>query len=154
MIVIVRAPLSGTVQPLSAVPDAVFAEQMVGAGAAVEPSGAGPVRVVSPVDGTVAKLHPHAFVVLTAAGTGILVHLGIDTVRLAGEGFTLHTGEGSSVAAGDVVVTFDPTAVRARGLSAICPVVVLDSTPDSVDLGVDRPTTGAVAAGDVLFTWG
>ena len=147
--VIIRAPLGGTVQPLAAVPDAVFAGQMVGAGLAVEPSGAGPVQVVSPVDGTLVKLHPHAFVVLTASGTGILVHLGIDTVKLAGEGFTLHREEGATVAAGDAIVTFDPDAVRARGMSAICPVVVLDSAPDSVPAA-----TGAVEACDVLFTWG
>lgn len=147
---IVRAPLAGAVHPLSAVPDAVFAGQMVGAGVAVEPSGDGPVPVVSPVDGTVVKLHPHAFVVLTASGTGILVHLGIDTVRLQGEGFTLHVDEGATVAAGDPVVTFDPGAVRAGGLSAICPVVVLDSAPDSVT----GPAPGStVDAGGALFTW-
>ena len=146
---IVGAPLAGTAMPLSAVPDAVFAGEMVGAGVAVEPTGAGPVQVVSPVDGTLVKLHPHAFVVLAASGTGILVHLGIDTVRLKGEGFTLHAEEGAAVAAGDPVVTFDPSSVRERGLSAICPVVVLDSAPGSVP----APAVGAVEAGEALFAW-
>lgn len=146
---IVRPPLAGTAQPLSAVPDAVFAGEMVGAGVAVEPTGDGPVTAVSPVDGTLVKLHPHAFVVLTASGTGVLVHLGIDTVGLKGEGFTLHAEEGAAVAAGDRVVTFDPSAVRGRGLSAICPVVVLDSAPGSVP----APAGGAVGAGEALFTW-
>lgn len=145
----VGSPLAGVVHPLAAVPDAVFAGQMVGAGVAVEPSGAGPVAVVSPVDGTLVKLHPHAFVVLTASGTGILVHLGIDTVGLAGEGFTLHVVEGAAVAAGDAVATFSPSSVRERGLSAICPVVVLDSAPGSVP----APAGTAVEAGEVLFTW-
>ena len=146
---IVRSPLAGVAHPLSAVPDAVFAGEMVGAGVAVEPTGAGPVQVVSPVDGTLVKLHPHAFVVLTASGTGILVHLGIDTVRLQGEGFTLHVEEGAAVAVGDPVVTFDPGAVRARDLSAVCPVVVLDSAPGSVP----APADGDVEAGAALFTW-
>lgn len=146
---IVGAPLAGTAQPLSAVPDAVFAGEMVGAGVAVEPTGAGPVQVLSPVDGTLVKLHPHAFVVLAASGTGILVHLGIDTVGLKGEGFTLHAQEGAAVAAGDPVVTFDPSAVRGRGLSAICPVVVLDSAPGSVA----APAVADVEAGEALFTW-
>ncbi len=146
---IVGSPLAGTAHPLSAVPDAVFAGEMVGAGAAVEPTGTGPVQVVSPVDGTLVKLHPHAFVVLSASGTGILVHLGIDTVQLKGEGFTLHAEEGATVAAGDPVVTFDPDAVRAGGLSAICPVVVLDSAPGSVP----APAVAAVGVGEVLFTW-
>jgi len=148
--VTVAAPLAGVAQPLSAVPDAVFAGQMVGAGVAVEPSGTGPVQVLSPVDGTVVKLHPHAFVVLTASGTGILVHLGIDTVNLGGNGFTVHTEEGASVTTGDPIVTFDPAAVRAGGLSAICPVVVLDSGPDTVA----GPAAGStVEAGGALFTW-
>lgn len=146
---IVRSPLAGTAHPLAAVPDAVFAGEMVGAGVAVEPTGAGPVQVVSPVDGTLVKLHPHAFVVLAASGTGILVHLGIDTVGLKGEGFTLHAEEGAVVVAGDPVVTFDPGAVRVGGLSAICPVVVLDSAPGSVP----APAEGAVEAGEALFTW-
>lgn len=147
---IIGSPLAGTVHPLSAVPDAVFAGEMVGAGVAVEPTGTGPVLVVSPVDGTLVKLHPHAFVVLAASGTGILVHLGIDTVRLKDDGFTLHAEEGAAVAAGDPVVTFDPDAVRAGGLSALCPVVVLDAAPGSVP----TPAEGAVEAGGVLFTWG
>ncbi|MCW2720434.1 MAG: sugar system component [Pseudonocardiales bacterium] len=147
---IVGSPFAGTVQPLSAVPDPVFAEQMVGAGVAVEPPEAGPVEVGSPVDGTLVKLHPHAFVVLTASGTGVLVHLGIDTVHLAGEGFTLHAAEGAAVAAGDPVVTFDPALVRSRELSAICPVVVMDSAPDSVT----GPAAGSpIGAGEALFTW-
>lgn len=147
----VTAPLAGTVTALAAVPDAVFAQQMVGAGVAVEPPDTGASRVVSPVDGTIVKLHPHAFVVVAASGTGILVHLGIDTVGLRGEGFVRHAAEGAVVAAGDPVVTFDPAAVRARGLSATCPVVVLDSAPDSVD----EPATGrTVEPGDPLFRWG
>lgn len=151
MLLTVTAPLAGTVTGLDAVPDAVFTGQMVGSGVAVEPPAGGPMQVVSPVGGTLVKLHPHAFVVLAPSGAGILVHLGIDTVRLAGEGFVLHVDEGAQVAAGDPVVTFDPAAVRARGLSAVCPVVVLDSPPDSVD----APEPGrTVAAGDPLFTWG
>lgn len=145
----VSAPLTGTVVALEEVPDAVFAGRMMGAGVAVEPSD-GPTRVVSPIDGTIVKLHPHAFVVVAESGVGILVHLGIDTVHLRGEGFVLHATEGAAVRSGQDVVGFDPAAVRARGLSAICPVVVLDSAPDSVDVTDPRQ----VAAGDPLFTWG
>jgi PTS system glucose-specific IIA component len=66
---------------------------MVGPGAAVDPP-RGPLQAVAPVDGQIVKLHPHAFVVVTASGRGMLVHLGIDTVQLKGEGFRLLAAEG------------------------------------------------------------
>ncbi|HZG90264.1 MAG TPA: PTS glucose transporter subunit IIA [Pseudonocardia sp.] len=147
----VGAPVDGTVVGLADVPDPVFAQQLVGAGVAVQPpAGAGPTGVRAPVAGTVVKAHPHAFIVLHPSGTGVLVHVGIDTVTLHGAGFTRHRAEGDEVAAGDVVVTFDPAAVRAGGLSAITPVVVLDSAPDSVP---DLRTGYPVRAGEVLFRW-
>jgi glucose-specific phosphotransferase system IIA component len=147
----VLAPIAGTVVGLAQVPDPVFAEQLVGAGAAVEPAeGAGPTAVCSPVAGTLVKAHPHAFIVRHESGTAVLVHVGIDTVTLSGEGFTAHVAEGDAVAAGAPVVTFDPTAVRGRGLSAITPVVVLDSAPDSVpDVAAGKPVT----AGEPLYIW-
>jgi sugar PTS system EIIA component len=147
----VLAPLAGTVVGLAEVPDPVFAEQLVGAGTAVEPTdGAGPTAVCSPIAGTLVKAHPHAFIVRHETGTAVLVHVGIDTVTLSGDGFTRHVAEGEAVAAGAPVVTFDPTAVRARGLSAVTPVVVLDSAPDSIP---DLPTGHPVVAGDELYTW-
>ena len=76
----VVAPVAGLVRPLADVPDPVFAAEMVGAGVAIEPSG-GMAEAVSPVAGTLIKLHPHAYVVVTPEGTGVLVHLGIDTVK-------------------------------------------------------------------------
>ena len=130
------APVTGRVVSLADVPDAVFAGQLVGAGVAIEPSappaGGRLVDVVSPVDGEIVKLHPHAFAVVHESGTGLLVHVGIDTVKLGGEGFELAVAEGATVAAGDVVVRFDPAVVSAAGYSAVCPVVVLDSAPESV----------------------
>lgn len=146
----VRAPLAGIVVPLSQVPDAVFAGQLVGSGAAVEPTGSGAVTVVAPVGGTVAKLHPHAFVVLTDEQVGVLVHVGIDTVGLKGKGFTTHTDEGAHVEPGQDVITFDPAAVRAAGLSAVCPVVVLDSVPDSASAA---PAGSLVTTADTLLSW-
>ncbi|HEY0577348.1 MAG TPA: PTS glucose transporter subunit IIA [Pseudonocardia sp.] len=147
----VGAPLAGTLTALTEVPDPVFAGQLVGAGVAIEPPAEpGPVQVVAPIDGTLAKLHPHAFILVAAGGTGVLVHLGIDTVTLEGDGFTLHVAEGERVSAGAPIVSFDPAQVRARGLSAICPIVVLDSAPDSVP----APASGArVQPGDLLFRW-
>jgi PTS system glucose-specific IIA component/PTS system N-acetylglucosamine-specific IIA component len=146
----VLAPLAGKVVPLSEVPDPVFAEQMVGAGLAIEPTESMLVEVFAPVSGKIVKLHAHAFVVVRGDGVGILVHLGIDTVKLKGAGFTIHAVEGTEVQAGERIVSFDPEAVRAQGLSASCPIVVLDSPTDSVaSLRVGRD----VGVGDVLFAY-
>jgi glucose-specific phosphotransferase system IIA component len=147
----VVSPVAGEVVGLAAVPDQVFSDELVGAGTAVEPPAAeGRIEVVAPVAGALVKVHPHAFVVLGAEGVGVLVHLGIDTVGLKGEGFELLRAEGDTVERGSPVVAFDPAAVRRRGLSAVCPVVVLDTAPGAV-----TGTVGAqVRPGDPLFTYG
>ncbi|BDH55803.1 glucose PTS transporter subunit IIA [Tsukamurella sp. PLM1] len=146
----VLAPVAGRLVPLSAVPDQVFAGQMVGSGVAIEPAAPGDgadAVVVSPVAGTVLKLHPHAAIVLGDGGVGVLVHVGIDTVNLNGEGFTVLAVEKAKVAAGDPLIAFSPSMIRERGLSAICPVVVMDSKPGSIA----DPKEADVAAGDPIF---
>ena len=145
----VRTPFAGPVVALADVPDPVFAGQLVGAGVAVDPTGVEvAVTAVAPVDGTIVKLHPHAFALQGAAGTDVLVHVGIDTVKMAGEGFELLAAEGDTVAAGDPVVRFTPATILAAGYSPVCPVVVLGSTPDSIAQDAVGTT---VAAGDTLF---
>jgi sugar PTS system EIIA component len=84
--------------PMREVPGPVFAAAMVGSGLAVAPAG-GRQDAVAPVDGTVVALHPHAFVVATEDGKGVLVHLGIDTVKRKGEGFIPHVVKGEPVRA-------------------------------------------------------
>jgi len=83
------------------------------------------------------------------SGVGVLVHVGIDTVKLGGSGFELAVAEGATVAAGELVVTFDPAVVAEAGYSAVCPVVVLDSAPDTVS---QEAVGTSVAPGDALFT--
>lgn len=145
----VRTPFPGPVVALADVPDPVFAGQLVGAGVAVDPTGVeGTVTAVAPVDGTIVKLHPHAFALQGTAGTDVLVHVGIDTVKMSGEGFELLAAEGATVSAGDPVVRFSPAAITAAGYSPICPVVVLGSAPDSVPQTAVGTT---VADGAVLF---
>ena len=140
----VLAPVGGRVVPLSEVPDAVFAEEMVGPGVAIEPTGS-VVDAVAPVSGRILKLHPHAFVVLTEDGVGVLVHLGIDTVRLEGRGFELLAAEGDTVAAGDPVVRWDPSTLE-EGMSSTVPVVLMDQPQGSVTADPRE-----VAAGEPLF---
>lgn len=145
----VRSPVSGAVVAMTEVPDPVFAEAMVGPGVAVRPVG-GAADAVAPVDGTVVTLHPHAFVVATEDGRAVLVHLGIDTVKQKGEGFTLHVVKGETVRAGQPVVGWNPDAVAEAGYSPIVPVVALDASQDAVG----TPVTGTdVTSGDRLFSW-
>lgn len=145
----ILSPVAGRAMPISEVPDPVFAGLMVGPGIGIDP-----VReqgtAVAPISGTIVKLHPHAYVI-SGDGGSVLVHLGIDTVQLKGEGFTLHATEGSQVTAGDAIVTWDPAAVEAGGKSPAVPVVALEGTADALR---DVVESGDVAAGDVVFVWG
>jgi PTS system glucose-specific IIA component len=144
----VFAPVPGRVVPMNDVPDPVFAESLVGPGAAVDPTRSRQ-QAVAPIGGRIVKLHPHAFVVVTKDGRGVLVHLGIDTVQLKGEGFILLAAEGDEVEVGAPVVEWDPAAVELGGRSPVCPVVALDALTDDLTV-VDE---GEVAAGAELFTW-
>jgi len=104
------------------------------------------------IAGTVVKVLPHAFVVL-GDGVGVLVHLGINTVRLEGEGFDVIATQGSEVAAGDPMIAWDPSTLpsSAAGLdvSPVVPVLLMDAPKGSV---TSDAVGGSVAAGDLLFT--
>lgn len=143
----VLSPCPGRAFPITQVSDPVFAGEMVGPGIAIEPAPA-PTTVVAPVAGTILKLHPHAFAMVTADGLGILVHLGINTVRLDGAGFELVATEGSTVSAGDPMVTWDPATITGDDITTTVMVVALDRPAGSLaDLAAGRQ----VAAGDPLF---
>jgi PTS system glucose-specific IIA component len=144
----VLAPVPGEAVALARLPDPVFAAAMVGPGTAVDPVRAEGVAL-APIGGRIATLHPHAFVVV-AAGRGVLVHLGLDTVQLKGDGFQLLVAAGEEVQAGQPMIRWDPAAVESGGRSPVCPVIALDSAPDRL---ADLRETGAVRAGDVLFRW-
>ncbi|MEO3871250.1 PTS glucose transporter subunit IIA [Nonomuraea sp. B12E4] len=144
----VLAPVEGAAVGLAAVPDPVFSAGMVGPGTAIDPL-RGPGKAVAPIAGKIMKLHPHAYVIVGDDGKGVLVHLGIDTVQLQGEGFQLLAAEGDRVSAGQPVVAWDPAAIEAGGRSPVCPVVALDAVSEAVT-GVAE---GAVHVGDELFRW-
>jgi sugar PTS system EIIA component len=149
-LVVVLAPIGGNALPLRSVPDEVFAAELVGPGVAIDPVRSGRVVAESPVAGKIVTLHPHAFIVQVPTGAGVLVHLGIDTVQLAGEGFELLVPEGSDVVAGAGVVAWYPDVVEATGRSAVCPVIALDAAIEALS---NVRETGEVAPGDPLFSW-
>ncbi len=121
----VFAPIGGRAVPLADVPDPVFSAGMVGYGAAVDPPHE-VVEAVAPISGKLLKLMPHAYIVMSPENVGVLVHLGLDTVQLQGDGFTVHLSQGDDVTVGQVVITYDVAAVVAKGLNPIVPVVVMD----------------------------
>jgi sugar PTS system EIIA component len=144
----VLAPCPGRVLALADTPDPVFATEMVGPGLAIDPD-PGEVTVVSPIAGKVVKVHPHAFVVLGSDGVGILVHLGINTVRLEGQGFEVLATQGSTVQAGDPMVRWDPSKISGEDISTVVPVVAMDRPKGSVP----APAEGVRAVtGELLFT--
>ena len=144
----IGSPVPGTVVPITEVADPVFADAMVGPGAAVRPVD-GHHDAVAPIDGTVATPRPHAFVVAADDGRAVLVHLGIDTVKLEGAGFTVHVAKGDTVRAGRPMVGWNPDTVAAAGYSAIVPVVALDASADVLR----EHSSGEIASGERLFTW-
>lgn len=119
----VHNPIRGRILALDTVPDPVFAGKMVGDGFAVEPLDG---MVYAPVSGEVVQLFAtkHAFGIRTKEGLEVLVHVGIDTVQLKGEGFTAHVATGDQVAQGQLMLTVDLEHLKAAGKSTVTPVIV------------------------------
>jgi len=147
MTVPAASPLSGWLTDLAAVPDPVFAERMLGDGVAIDPI-EGLVR--APFDGRVVTLHParHAVTLESDAGAVVLIHVGLETVALGGEGFTALVSEGDRVGRGDPLIAFDLDAVGRRAKSLITPIVVTNGEA----FGFDRPAVDRlIVAGDPLL---
>jgi len=115
-------PLDGEIMNISNVPDQVFSQKIMGDGFAIEPVNG---QVVSPVDGTVISLpdSKHAVAILADNGLELIVHFGMDTVNLQGEGFTAVVKQGDKVKAGQLMLTVDFTHVKAKVPSVITPIV-------------------------------
>ncbi len=142
MEVSILAPLSGVVVPLEQVPDPVFAQKMVGDGVAIDPIGE---KLVAPFDGEVIQLHPaqHAVSLRHQDGLELLMHVGLDTVKLKGDGFEARVEMGQKVKAGDTLIDFsaDRLATSAKSLLTL---VVVTNAGDSTRL---ERSSGLVEAG-------
>jgi len=112
------SPLEGKLLELSEVPDAVFSQKMMGDGFAIDPSSG---IIVSPITGTIVTLFhtKHALGLVSDNGREVLIHFGIDTVALNGEGFTAHVKQGDKVNAGDKLITVDLESVKDKVPSVI-----------------------------------
>lgn len=145
---VICSPINGNVLPLSEAKDDAFAQGLLGNGVAIDPADG---KVVSPVDGTVMTLFPtkHAIGLVSDNGAEILIHLGMDTVKLDGKYFEAHVKQGDKVKKGDVLVTCDVEAIKAEGYSMITPVIVTN-TADYLD--VVEMASGTVKAGDDIIS--
>lgn len=137
--------MKGKVISIEEVPDVVFSQKMLGDGFAIDPAEG---TVVAPVDGTIAQIFPtnHAFGIITDSGLEILVHIGLDTVDLKGEGFERMVEVGRKVKAGTPIIKLDLAFVKAHAKSVITPVVVTNKEKVKsmvVNYG-DNPTVAAV----------
>ena len=142
------APFSGILVPLDDVPDPAFAQRLAGDGIAIDPLDQ---RVVAPCDGRVLQVHRagHALT-LSAYGLEILIHVGLDTVKLKGKGFKARVKAGDEVRKGDELLTFDADYIATNAASLISPVLVTNM--DRVTSL--RPRAGKVRAGDLLLEIG
>ncbi|ORC16100.1 PTS beta-glucoside transporter subunit EIIBCA [Rothia nasimurium] len=122
----IASPLEGQAVPLTETPDPIFAAEKLGKGAAIVPTGN---TVVAPAAGKVSVTMPsgHAIGLKLDSGVELLIHVGIDTVNLNGKGFDVKVEKGQRVAAGDLLMTFDPEIIKNAGYSLVTPVLVTNT---------------------------
>ena len=121
---IIYTPLTGKVLPLEEVPDPVFAQKIVGDGIAIEPS----FNIAyAPIDGIISAVVKggHALTIKDEDGLEILVHIGIDTIKLKGDGFQCFVKEGDRVRKGEKIIEFDIEKIEKAGLPLVSPIVVI-----------------------------
>mgnify|MGYP000984419551 CR=1 FL=1 len=124
------SPITGDIIPLEEVSDPVFAEKMMGDGIAIEPSEG---KVLSPIDGKIATIFPtnHAIGLVNKEGLEILIHIGLDTVELKGDGFIRVAEEGQNVKKGDLLMEVDLEKLKESGKPTITPIIITNM--DKVD---------------------
>ena len=147
-VISIAAPVGGTVVPLAEVADPTFAQGILGRGVAIKPAEG---RILAPADGTVGLMFEtgHAVSMTTDDGAEVLIHVGLDTVRLCGRHYRVLCQSGDRVTCGQPLLEFEPEAIRAEGFDPITPVIVCNTEAFTA---IDTGRTGSVSAGEVLLT--
>lgn len=142
------SPTAGKLVSIKEVSDPTFSEEILGKGAAIIPSDG---KFCAVADGTVTTIFPtgHAAAITTEEGVEILLHIGLDTVKLNGKHFTITAKEGDRVKAGDTLIEADLEQIKAEGYDIITPVVICNSDEFSE---IVPEADGAVACGDTIIT--
>lgn len=142
------SPLTGQVKDITTIEDDVFSSGMLGQGITIEPTDG---QVLSPVDGVVTSVFPtkHAIGVTSDDGVEILIHIGMDTVSLNGEGFESFVKQNDRVHKGDLMLRVDLDKIKAAGLSVITPIVVTNSSSYQA---VKIAANNQVSKGDLILT--
>ncbi|MCZ0754699.1 PTS sugar transporter subunit IIA [Anoxybacillus sp. J5B_2022] len=141
------APLTGNIVTLENVPDPVFAQKMMGDGVAIEPTEG---IVVAPIDGEIVQVFPtkHAIGLRSKRGLEILIHIGLETVGMNGEGFEVHVQAGDCVKVGDRLITFDLSLVQQKAKSMITPIIITNS--DAIE-HIERVEAKTVQRGQTVM---
>lgn len=142
------SPVKGRLISIKDVPDMTFSEEMVGKGVAIIPE---KNEIYSPVDGkiTTVFITGHAVGITTKEGVDLLIHIGMDTVNLKGEGFEVKVEDGKHVKAGDLLIVADFEGIKAKGYTLETPIIVCN--PDDFK-NITYAEPGNVEKGDVIMT--
>lgn len=144
---VIASPITGTILPIEEVTDATFAQKLLGDGLAIVPSEG---KLYAPADGIVQGLQKktgHALCITTPTGVELLLHIGRDTVKMEGRGFTICCEEGAQVKAGDLLIEFDIDAIKAEGYDTTSPIIVLNTD----EYEFEKAHAGPISHGETLY---
>ena len=142
----IGSPVNGEIVPITTVPDPVFSQEMVGRGVAIKPTDG---KFYAPCDGKLAVLFPtgHAYCIKSSEGAEVLIHIGIDTVKLQGNHFTIHGTQGSDIKKGDLIVEADLEAIKIAEFDVITPIIISNHG----DFSNFEKKEGTVSAGEAVI---
>lgn len=145
--IVMYSHLNGTVVMLEDVEDEVFSQKILGEGIAVEPTEG---KLYAPCDGRVDSVFDtkHAINILSAEGAEVLLHIGIDTVKLGGKHFEAHVSDGQEIKKGDLLISFDIEAIKAEGCKVTTPLIISNTDEYS---SITSAAQGKVLAGDEII---
>ncbi|MFI3837121.1 PTS system trehalose-specific EIIBC component [Streptococcus equinus] len=148
-IISIQSPLVGHAKDLSQAQDPVFAQGVMGQGIVIEPTDG---ELLAPINGVVSAIFPtkHAIGLISDEGVELLMHIGMDTVNLNGQGFTAHVKQGDRVSVGDALISFDIEAIKAAGYPVDTPVIITNQNDFQAD--VTRKMPCEVTHGEPIFT--
>lgn len=143
----IGAPAAGKLVSIKEVSDPTFSDEVLGKGAAIIPEDG---KFYAPVEGTISTIFPtgHAAAIIGSNGAEVLIHIGLDTVKLEGKHFTIHATEGQKVKKGDLLLEADLDQIKAEGYDIITPVIICNSDEFST---VEMMEQGQVIQGDDIL---